>query len=151
MGKYIIDVDESDIVECWNEQAAKELGYQEYALKQCPKIKVKPYNPTGDCISRKDLRKQVVAARSWYTPICSGGTEYGEGAIGMADEIIELIDDAPAVEITEEQAINKLHETGWLIEHDKEMTTRPQGECCDSCYLCDVGNCDVKMQKGSTE
>lgn len=51
MGKYIIEVDESEIVECWNEQAAKELGYQEYALKQCPKIKVKLYNPTGDCIS----------------------------------------------------------------------------------------------------
>ena len=52
----------------------------------------------GDYISRKDLRKQVVAARSWYTPICSGGTECGEGAIGMADEILELIDNAPAVE-----------------------------------------------------
>lgn len=36
---------------------------------------------------------------------------------------------AQAVEITEEQAINKLHETGWLIGHDKEMTERPQGEC----------------------
>jgi ssDNA-binding Zn-finger/Zn-ribbon topoisomerase 1 len=33
-----------------------------------------------------------------------------------------------AVGITEEQAINKLHETGWLPNHDREMTTRPQGE-----------------------
>lgn len=35
---------------------------------------------------------------------------------------------APTVkpEITEEQAIDKLHETGWIIEHDKEMTDRPQ-------------------------
>ena len=30
--------------------------------------------------------------------------------------------------ITEEQAIDKLHETGWLPRHDKEMTERPQGE-----------------------
>ena len=30
--------------------------------------------------------------------------------------------------ITEEQAIDKLHETGWLQEHDKQMTERPQGE-----------------------
>lgn len=41
----------------------------------------------------------------------------------------EEIDNAPTVELTEEQAIDKLHETGWLIRHDKEMTERPQGEC----------------------
>ena len=39
----------------------------------------------------------------------------------------DLIDNAPTVEITEEQAIDKLRETGWLIKHDKEMTERPQG------------------------
>lgn len=37
---------------------------------------------------------------------------------------IEAIDNAPTVEITEEQAINKLHDTGWLLRHDKEMTER---------------------------
>ena len=57
---YIIEVDESEIVECWNEQAAKEIGYQEYALKQCPKIKVKIYNPSGDLISREALRKEIL-------------------------------------------------------------------------------------------
>ena len=40
----------------------------------------------------------------------------------------ELIDNAPTVEITEEQAIDKLYETGWLIKHDKEMTERPHGK-----------------------
>ena len=39
-----------------------------------------------------------------------------------------IIDNAPTVEITEEQAIDKLHETGWLPRHDKEMT-RPTGHC----------------------
>lgn len=29
---------------------------------------------------------------------------------------------APTVDITEEQAIDKLHETGWMQRHDKEMT-----------------------------
>lgn len=43
-------------------------------------------------------------------------------------EVIEMLDNAPTVEITEEQAIDKLHETGWLPMHDKEMTERPQGE-----------------------
>ena len=32
------------------------------------------------------------------------------------DEILCLIDNAPTVEITEKQAINKLYETGWLIK-----------------------------------
>ena len=47
------------------------------------------------------------------------------------DEANFLIDNAPTVEITEEQAIDKLHETGWIIRHDKEMTERPQGEYVD--------------------
>lgn len=42
--------------------------------------------------------------------------------------IAEIIDNAETVEITEEQAIDKLHETGWLPRHDKEMTARPTGE-----------------------
>ena len=41
------------------------------------------------------------------------------------DNITNIIDNAPTVDITEEQAIDKLHETGWLIRHDKEMTERP--------------------------
>lgn len=49
--------------------------------------------------------------------------EYIEIAL---DRIMEIIDDAPEFKITEEQAIDKLHETGWLIKHDKEMTERPQ-------------------------
>lgn len=40
-----------------------------------------------------------------------------------------LIKTAPTVEITEEQAIDKLHETGWMQRHDKEMTKRPTGKC----------------------
>lgn len=48
-------------------------------------------------------------------------------------EVIEMLDNASTVDITEEQAIDKLHETGWLPRHDKEMTERSQGECqkCD--------------------
>lgn len=41
--KYIIEVDESEIMEYWSELGVKEIGYQEYALKSCPNIKVKPY------------------------------------------------------------------------------------------------------------
>lgn len=39
----------------------------------------------------------------------------------------EFIDNALSVEITEEQAIVKLHETGWLPRHDKEMTKSSTG------------------------
>ena len=51
----------------------------------------------------------------------------------------DLIDNAPTVELTEEQAIDKLHETGWLIRHDKEMTERPQGEWEES-HIFSCGN-----------
>ena len=37
-------------------------------------------------------------------------------------------------ELTEEQAIDKLHETGWLPEHDRQMTERPQGEWINEYY-----------------
>ena len=65
-------------------------------------------NPKGDLISRRALLNQIDTT-DW-------------------SDVRLLAEDAQTVEITEEQAINKLHETGWLIEHDKEMTTRPKGE-----------------------
>lgn len=46
----------------------------------------------------------------------------------LFDDIIATIDNAPTAEITEEQAIDKLHDTDWLPLHDKEMTKRPTGE-----------------------
>ena len=71
---------------------------------------------------------------------------------------------APTFEITEEQAIDKLHETGWILNHDKEMTTRPHGKwilhkdydesCKYGCNQCGnlnnipskfCPNCGVKM------
>lgn len=83
----------------------------------------KPYDDSGDHISRSEIRKAIEElpnANPSYSHTCD---------VVERDEVFEIIDNAQAVEITEEQAINKLHETGWLIEHDKEMTTRPQGDC----------------------
>ncbi len=77
-----------------------------------------PYNPSGDLIDRETLKNHA-------RKVICGDNPTNSLIIRMFDEII---DNAPASEITEEQAINKLHETGWLIGHDKEMTTRPQGE-----------------------
>ena len=54
--------------------------------------------------------------------------DYAQGKNNMVDYCIAEIDNAPTVELTEEQAIDKLHETGWLIKHDKEMTERPHGK-----------------------
>ena len=56
------------------------------------------------------------------------------------------IENAPTVELTEEQAIDKLHETGWLPRHDKEMTERPQGEWLDIDSLVSKAICS-KCQK----
>lgn len=64
------------------------------------------------------------------------------------DEItncIAMVQNAPTFEITEQQAIDKLHETGWLIKHDKEMTEKPQGKWIKQewgyvCSLCGESN-----------
>ena len=58
--KYIIEVDESEIIKYWNEQAVKEIGYQEYCIKSCPNIKVKPYEerPQGEWIGHIQYCKQ---------------------------------------------------------------------------------------------
>ena len=126
MGKYIVEVDESEIVECWNEQAAKELGYQEYALRQCPEIKVKPYNPAGDCISREVINSEI--EKRYCSKRCV-----------VPYEVPYCPDNCPARLLKN------------IVKECPSVPEKPQDKCCDSCYLCDVGNCDVKMQKGSTE
>ena len=77
-----------------------------------------------------------------------------------------LIDNAPTVEITEEQAIDKLHDTGWLPLHDKEMTERPTGHWiefkggyykCDKCGEVErakknfCSRCGVYMRKEASD
>lgn len=53
------------------------------------------------------------------------------GSRGQIERILAYIDNAQTVDITEEQAIDKLHETGWLPKHDKEMTEMTHG--CTKC------------------
>ena len=48
---------------------------------------------------------------------------------------IQAIDNAPTVDITEEQAIDKLHETGWMQRHDNEMTERPTGTMSNKAWI----------------
>ena len=157
-----------------------------------------PYNPSGDCISREQVLKELMTHQYSQDFCKEHGIEYSinssmvriiineaqavpqvtvftesadedavtdlkaelqsviearpQGVLTEAEKIIckayledldkthtcneykllmSLIDNAQAVEITEEQAINKLHETGWLIRHDKEMTTQPQDKWID--------------------
>lgn len=56
------------------------------------------------------------------------GSQYSADMLNMWALFSHIINEAPTVEITEEQAIDKLHETGWLPLHDKEMTERPHGK-----------------------
>ena len=78
----------------------------------------------GDLISRSELKKAIEK----YRPISTVKSTFIDGRHSMFMDCIIEIDKAPTVELTEEQAIDKLNETGWLIRHDKEMTERPQGE-----------------------
>lgn len=166
--QYIIEVDESEIVEYWNEQAVKEIGYQEYALKQCPGIKVKPYNPAGDLISREALKETVELEEGIFWDSYSSG------------ELIvrkEYIDNAPTVKFSllpadesKEEAFMRGYEKG-KIEGILKAHTRPKGEwiliknsdgvlkCyeCSECKKCQgyISNfcedCGADMQQGGTE
>ena len=81
--KYIIEVDESEIVEYWSEQGVREIGYQEYALKSCPNIKVKPYEerPQGECVTCKyrgcDINEKPcrVCSRAYSNLYQKGGAD----------------------------------------------------------------------------
>lgn len=55
--------------------------------------------------------------------------------------ICGLIDNAPTVELQMGRMVN-----GVIIPIE-----RPQGECCGSCYLCDVGDCKADLQEGGAE
>lgn len=127
---YIIEVDESEIVECWNAQGVKEIGYQEYALKKCPEIKVKPYNPTGDCISRKALKEEIASYEREFAP----------------DWVLNLINNAPPVEVFTLEDMQNNFDAG--VDSVIGKYDRPKGEWLEynatgkKQYMCSV--CSMK-------
>ena len=121
--QFIIEVDESDIVKCWNEQAAKELGYQEYALKQCPKIKVKPYNPSGDLISREALKKAISELSN------DNPSYYYTGDLLDRERVFDEIDNAQAVEVFTLEDMQNNYDLGATSEAAKHG--RLHGEWID--------------------
>ena len=73
-------------------------------------------------IAKKAFKANAITEEEYKQLLC---------VIKLSDESLRqkgVWINAPTVEITEEQAIDKLHETGWLPLHDKEMTERPQGK-----------------------
>lgn len=97
---------------------------------------------------------------------CAIPCEIHNGALTDLCVPLYQIDNAPTVEITEEQAIDKLHETGWLPLHDKEMTERPTGHWiefkggyykCDKCGEVErakknfCSRCGAEMERGKEE
>ena len=84
----------------------------------------------NDLISREALKKAIEKAFEEVNL-----SEY-EACVCVCEIYDKQIDNAPTVDITEEQAIDKLHKTGWLPMHDKEMTERPQGEPVIKCQDC---------------
>ena len=88
----------------------------------------KPYEPIGDLISRGDALKAVDKRHEELLH----DTEYLKkhcqiDLLGIKKHILEI----PPVDAI----VN-------------EIEVRPQGECCGSCYLCDVGDCGADMRGG---
>ena len=88
----------------------------------------------NDLISRSELKEKFI--------------ERLDEGFFVYSEIMSIIDNAPTVELTEEQAIDKLHETGWLIRHDKEMTERTH--IIDNCDM-NVFEPEKYMEGGAEE
>jgi hypothetical protein len=108
-----------------------------------------PVSTDGDLISREALKKALNANCDTLCP--DKNTNWCEHCCPHND-FEDLIDNDPTVELTEEQAIDKLHETGWLPRHDKEMTERPQGEWLDEKFVafhltCNKCGCNIRRQK----
>lgn len=128
----------------------------------------------NDLISRealiKDFEERNKACDKWIAKAKDEETKIrAEATKNFICEVIMTIDNAPTVEITEEQAIDRLHETGWIIRHDKEMTERPHGKWIinyesqffnpgRSCSLCNktvefsenyCPNCGAEMKGGA--
>ena len=122
-----------------------------------------PVSNEGDLISRSALKEAL-------EPIAKqlNDSLYGDGIY----RALKAIDNAPTVELTEEQAIDKLYETGWIIRHDRQMTERPQGEWeepfemngksyhkCNRCHISSqlilidnfCPNCGADMRGGKNE
>lgn len=98
-----------------------------------------PNNPAGDLISREALRKEVTEKVNFTTV---------DGHIAY-DKMLKLIDNAPTVE---EVSVIEFKEPLPLVKAQKIVKTlskRPQGECCGSCYLCDVSDCGADMKGGA--
>ena len=87
-----------------------------------------------ELISREALKKAFENLAS---------DDYNE-PIWYQQTVFETIDNAPTVELTEEQAIDKLHETGWMQNHDKELTEQPTDEKAEWIY-CGVWSEGVGM------
>lgn len=84
---------------------------------------------SGDLISRENLREQIDDCKYF-------NNSFQKMTVAEFLTIVhDIINDVPTIELTEEQAIDKLHETGWLIRHDKEMTERPHI----------IDNCDMNV------
>lgn len=95
----------------------------------------------GDLISRSALKEQFLKA----------GKDYNHECVIEMQSALETIDKAPTVpqvtvftENADEQAVADLKvELQNVLDNE-----RPHGECCDSCYLCDVADCEADMREG---
>ena len=154
--KYIIEVDESEIIEYWSEQVVKEIGYQEYALKSCPNIKVKPYEerPQGDTISRSALKKELA---NLFVSI-----DYIVNKTTIADKefaILSVIDNAPTLEIATklQPNCNNLQQGEWIVLVDADNIQTCKCSICGR--IADIANrefdkfpychCGAKMKGGA--
>ena len=138
--KRIIEVDEEIIAEMekFPHRAIKIVKNRDCTIADAI-LNGTPYNSSGDCISRSDLRKTI----------CDMDFDFGDyydHTDEIIDRVCEKIDSAQAIPLPNEQiAWEQGYEAG-LAQGKHE---NPKGKCCGVCYLCDVGDCGADMKGGA--
>lgn len=74
-----------------------------------------------DADALEELFREVIAGIAKRGEV-AGALEHLVRASAMT---VEMIRDAPTVELTNEAAIEHLHKTGWMQNHDREITRPP--------------------------
>lgn len=125
--KLIIDIDENVFTRLFDNGVDTNSDDREVIDRAIRNGMPYKENLQENLISRNALEEKIQEIVETEMPIDE------KWAMGLRHSL-QIIDNVPSVDITEEQAVDKLHETGRLPMHDKEMTERPQDNLTETTH-----------------
>ena len=139
--KLLIDISDEEyktLSKMSEKEKVNELSYYEKIIANGI-----PYESKGGMISREALKEKLKPCEA---DVCEFSCEGCHFRVVTAEDI----DNAPTVDPMDEDAKQASIPYSYQMPKDyiknKLDYSRPQGECCGSCYLCDVGDCGADMK-----